>query len=599
MKRSLEFDSGAEHADEKRRNTKNAIKRKSCAAAPCLCKDMWCEVLAFADAHDAAELWPWFPHSHMLSEVSLLSAPSLRDVAAAYPRLQSLTIHHLHEAIAIGDPGDLRNLHTLNCTGCDPNYFDGLFQALHRAGARLRRANLWDTDPNCSDSHFLPVLADLFADTLEHLEIGGTQFVGTALARMHKLHTLVFFTYLWTEVSHDVIAFADAPPPALTHLDMGDVIMTTAATRALCSIRGLRVLRIGHRFAKKCVYHCVAEGAVAPTLHTLQIPNLCNCEADHPDSVLPNLRELELNAPWSVKDFISTDCIPPGLHALTIQHAELAYGDFESIAKFSPRLHTLNLVGNHPCDTSLRVLHETLHETLTHLDVSFNHNLGNVGALDIGTLFPNLRHFSMSCCLIKDDTACAMNLRAGLRFLDLSDNEISEVGAASIVASECAATLETLCLDSNNIRARGIQTLLDRGCMPRLHTLSVANNRDKQAQCAAHPIRGSSVLPALRVLDLSNTPFNDHTIAPIIETLGPQLDQMMIASIDVGAKTVRLITKHMKRLRILALPFSRYRSSSKAHGVLERAVQKMVRTLPHLYRVWNWHSHEAIWKLCQ
>ena len=167
------------------------------------------------------------------------------------------------------------------------------------------------------------------------------------------------------------------------------------------------------------------------------------------------------------------------------------------------------------------------HCHLTHLCLSYN-PIGTTGAYHITEMLkicPTLIDLRVSNCQLCDDGVLVLAETLGqeskLEFLDLSDNDITEVGAAYLASSLSNSHLKKLLLGSNPIGSDGAGILFSALSLSKVFRyLDINNCNISMTDSLLEPIYELLTNSPIQKLNISYNNMTDDGLAAIIQILG-------------------------------------------------------------------------------
>lgn len=228
-------------------------------------------------------------------------------------------------------------------------------------------------------------------------------------------------------------------------------------------------------------------------------------------AALPNLSRLDLSLTRITDHGLQQLKAATGITDLNLCYAELITDAGLSAVKGWKHLKRLNVRGTKVTDTTLQHLSSVT--SLESLDIGYA-QITDVG-LDLMTSLPNLRELTIGGNKLTDVGLQPLRQLPGLTYLDLSGSQRTDSGLWSVSLGEpgldAIATLKNvrrLRLNGTNISARGLERLKGLTLLQRLDLQGCKRVGDDAMTVLAS-------LPALHVLDLTDTAFTEKGIASL------------------------------------------------------------------------------------
>jgi hypothetical protein len=176
-------------------------------------------------------------------------------------------------------------------------------------------------------------------------------------------------------------------------------------------------------------------------------------------------------------------------------------------------------------------------------------SIGDAGlaALVAADFLPALVRLNVADTGLGPDGVAELASWSNTRFetLVLTDNEISDEGAAHLGGADLRRFLRRLYLTRSGIEAEGLDALLAGG-LPRLETLCLGENElgDEGAEAIA---RHATALPSLRHLELPCTDLGDAGVAALVAS------PLQLSRLDVRRNPIRDFGPLLRRFRAATL----------------------------------------------
>ena len=187
------------------------------------------------------------------------------------------------------------------------------------------------------------------------------------------------------------------------------------------------------------------------------------------------------------------------------------------------------------------------HCQLTHLCLSYN-PIGTTGAYHITEMLkicPTLIDLRVASCQLYDDgvlfLAETLGQESKLEFLDLSENDITEVGAAYLASSLSNSNIKKLLLGSNPIRSDGAGILFSALSLNQVFQyLDINSCNINMTDSLIEPIYDLLTNSPIQKLNISYNNMTDNGLAAIIQILGNDsclIQHFAVAGSDMQAES--------------------------------------------------------------
>lgn len=187
------------------------------------------------------------------------------------------------------------------------------------------------------------------------------------------------------------------------------------------------------------------------------------------------------------------------------------------------------------------------HCQLTHLCLSYN-PIGTTGAYHITEMLkicPTLIDLRVASCQLCDDgvlfLAETLGQESKLEFLDLSENDITEVGAAYLASSLSNSNIKKLLLGSNPIRSDGAGILFSALSLNQVFQyLDINSCNINMTDSLIEPIYDLFTNSPIQKLNISYNNMTDNGLAAIIQILGNDsclIQHFAVAGSDMQAES--------------------------------------------------------------